>query len=106
MTFSHVKSETGVRPKWLYAAVFLYLGRLRSRLRAISPANNASSLRLAALSTMQLNTGHLWIHYPKGKTDAVALRGNAAADENKQPGYRAYPTVMLVQYGIWLLRMC
>ena len=43
MTFSQVKSETGSRPKWPYAAVFLYLGRLRSRLRAISPAAQASS---------------------------------------------------------------
>ena len=39
MTFSQVKSETGSRPKWPYAAVFLYLGRLRSKLRAISPAH-------------------------------------------------------------------
>ena len=48
MTFSQVNTSVGSRPKCPYAAVFLYRGRYRSRLRPIMPASAAAKCQQRA----------------------------------------------------------
>ena len=59
MTFSQVNTSVGSRPKCPYAAVFLYRGRYRSRLRPIMPASAA-----AAGSALPVLTGARCVDEP------------------------------------------
>ena len=108
MTFSQVKSETGSRPKWPYAAVFLYLGRLRSRLRAISPARKPYHMFTIAMlccvsppspAAASSNTGSTYTGLCRAQIEGVSQPqhqvANAAADdcgiieEKKSPGRKS-----------------